>query len=216
MCRRPDVDDNNQDELWIARIRTSGLPALAELFSLHRERLRKVIAMRLSPQISCREDPADIVQEAYLDAAKRYEEYLENPVLPPYLWLRLTALQRLQMTHRKHLGTKMRDARKERPGLMKEMFAFDRLPEELICGVPSGDKVAVQKELQAQLQVIMEKLDATSREILLLRHFEELSNSEVACLLKINKSAASNRYIRAMQKLRQRLGSVPDFADFLA
>src|SRR5688500_12996049 len=84
--------------------------ALARLFDEHRDRLRRMVELRLSPRLRARLDPSDVLQEAFLDVAGDLDAYLADPKLPPLLWLRLHVGRRLTTLHRRHLGAKMRDA----------------------------------------------------------------------------------------------------------
>src|SRR5262245_25753384 len=97
----------------IERLRSGHRPALARLFDQHRERLRRMVELRLDPRLRGRLDASDVVQEAFLDVDRDLDAYLADPKLPPLLWLRLHVGRRLTTLHRQHLGTRMRDARLE-------------------------------------------------------------------------------------------------------
>jgi RNA polymerase sigma-70 factor (ECF subfamily) len=93
--------------------RPADVEALTALFVQHRERLRQMVRLRLDRRLLGRVDPSDVLQEAYLDIAARADEYLANPAMPPFLWLRFLTAQRLAMLHRQHLGAQARDAGRE-------------------------------------------------------------------------------------------------------
>ena len=135
--------------------------------------------------------------------------------MPPYLWLRLVTGQRLAQVHRQHLGAAMRDAGREvslyRGALPQASSAS--LAAQLLGHFTTSSQAAVRAERQVQLQAILNGLDELDREILALRHFEGLSNGEAAQVLGLSKTAANNRYVRALGRLRDLLGRVPGFLD---
>jgi RNA polymerase sigma-70 factor (ECF subfamily) len=184
---------------------------LGEWFAQHRERLRRLVALRLDSRLQGRIDPSDVIQEAYLEASVRYADYLRNPVMPPFLWLRFLTLQKLLMLHRHHLRAKMRDASRdvplpeaEPPGVTPEGLA-----EQLLSLSTTPGQAAVRAEMNLRLQEALNRMDAADREILALRHFEELSNAEAAQVLGIGISAASKRYVRALKRLKDILHALP-------
>src|SRR5262245_57368971 len=108
------MDTNPSDTVaLIERARAGDPQALNEIFSQHRERLRRMVEMRLDARLQARIDASDVIQDAYLEIVARLSEYLQNPKLPLFLWLRLVVGERLTTLHRQHLGTRMRDAGRE-------------------------------------------------------------------------------------------------------
>ncbi len=207
------TEDPAAVEELIQRLGEGDQSALAELFLRYRERLRRMVQLRLDRRLQGRIDPSDVLQEAYLDVAARAGAYAADPTMPPLLWLRFLTGQRLQVIHRQHLGTKMRDAGKEVSlyrGSLPEASSAS-LAEHLLGQLTSPSHAAIRAEMQAQLQEALHRMNALDREILVLRHFEELSNSETALALGLEKSAASNRYIRALKRLQQVLSGMPGF-----
>jgi RNA polymerase sigma-70 factor, ECF subfamily len=189
--------------------------ALADLFAHYREQLRRMVRLRLDRRLQGRVDPSDVLQEAFLDVAKRAPEYAANPTMPLYLWLRFLTGQRLLALHRQHLGTQMRDAGQEvslyRGALPQATSAS--LAAQLLGRLTSPTQAAMRAEMQLRLQEALNSMEAIDREILTLRHFEELNNNEVAEVLGLQKAAASNRYIRALKRLKDVLSSMPGFFD---
>jgi RNA polymerase sigma-70 factor (ECF subfamily) len=185
--------------------------ALRELLGRHRERLRRMVALRLDRRLQGRVDPSDIIQEACLDAARRLPEYQKGPTMPFFLWLRLLAGQRLMDEHRKHLGAAARDAGREislyRGALPETSSAA--LAAHLLGRLTTPSQAAIRAERKIRLQEALNSLDPIDREVLALRHFEELSNGEAAALLGLDKSAASKRYARALIRLKEILASMP-------
>jgi RNA polymerase sigma-70 factor (ECF subfamily) len=199
----------------LARIRAGDQGALATLFARYRDRLRSMVRLRLDRRLQGRLDPSDVLQEAYLDVARRAAEYVAAPDMPVFLWLRFLTAQRLLALHRQHLGAQMRDAAQEvslyRGAL--PMASSVSLAAQLLGRITSASEVAARAEMQVRLQTVLNGMDPLDREILALRHFEELTNSETAEVLGIQKSAASNRYIRALKRLKDILSSMPGFFD---
>ncbi len=185
--------------------------AAAELFAAHRDRLRLMVRLRLDRRLQGRLDPSDVLQEAYLDVARRAPEYAANPTLPPYLWLRFLTGQRLLQLHRQHLGAQMRDAGQEVSlfqGALPQASSVS-LANQLLGRLTSPTQAAVRAELQLRVQEALNALEPLDREVLTLRHFEMLSNEETAAVLGLRKSAASNRYVRALRRLKEALGPLP-------
>jgi RNA polymerase sigma-70 factor (ECF subfamily) len=186
--------------------------ALVALFVRHRERLRRMVRLRLDRRLLGRVDPSDVLQEAYLDIARRAQEYLADPTMPPFLWLRFLTAQRLMILHRRHLGAQVRDAEREislHRGAIPEATSVS-LAHQLLGRMTSASQAAIRAELQTRLQVVLNGMDPIDREVLALRHFEELSNAETAQVLGLQKAAASNRYIRALKRLKDLLDALPE------
>jgi RNA polymerase sigma-70 factor (ECF subfamily) len=208
-------DESNNPQDLLRRAGGGDQAALAELFAHYREQLRRMVRLRLDRRLSGRIDPSDVLQEAYLDVAKRAPEYAANPTMPLYLWLRFLTGQRLLAMHRQHLGTQMRDAGQEVSlyrGALPEATSAS-LAAHLLGRLTSPTQAAMRAEMQIRLQEALNSMDSIDREILTLRHFEELNNSDVADVLGLQKAAASNRYIRALKRLKDVVSSMPGFLD---
>jgi len=189
--------------------------ALGELFARHRERLRQMVRLRLDKRLLGRLDPSDVLQEAYLDVARRIPEYGAQPDMPFYLWLRFLTGQRLIDLHRQHLGAKMRDAGQEVTlyrGALPQASSVS-LAAHLLGRLTSASRAAIRAETQIRIQEALNAMDPLDREVLTLRHFEMLSNEETAQVLGIKKTAASNRYIRALKRLKGLLAVLPGLGD---
>jgi RNA polymerase sigma-70 factor, ECF subfamily len=207
------AQDSTAPEALIDRARTGDAQAIAELFGHYRERLKRMVSLRLDRRLQGRVDASDVLQEAYLDLARRAPDFLQQPNMPFFLWLRLLTGQRLLAFHRKHLGTKMRDAGQEialHHGAMPQAESAS-LAAQLLGKLTSPSLAAVRAEMRVRLQDALNAMDPLDREVLVLRHFEELSNSETAEVLGIQKSAASKRYMRALVRLKEILTAIPGF-----
>jgi RNA polymerase sigma-70 factor (ECF subfamily) len=182
-----------------------------ELLTRHQDRLKRMVALRLDQRVQSRIDASDVVQEAYLEASTRLPEYLKQPNMPFFLWLRFLTGQKLQELHRRHLGIKMRDANREvslyRGGLPEATSAA--LAAQLLGHLTQPSQAAMRAEMKLQLQEALNRMDALDREVLVLRHFEQLSNAEAARVLDIQEAAASKRYIRALRRLKEILSGLP-------
>ena len=184
--------------------------SLAAVYADYRPRLRQMVRLRLDTRIQARVDPSDVLQEAYLDVRRRLPEYSADPKLPFLLWLRMLVGQRLLDVHRQHLGARMRSASLE---IALNAEALPQASSESLAAhfffgkITSASHAAERAENQRLVQDTLNAMDPVDREILALRHFEMLSNGECAQALKISKTAASNRYIRALKRVKQALVS---------
>src|SRR6266404_9167978 len=184
-------------------LRADDPEALGELFTLYRDRLWRMLYVRLDRRLASRVSPDDVLQEAFLDVAHRIGEYLANPAVPFYVWLRFLTVQRMQMVQRAHLGAQMRDVSQE-VALPQggALASAESMAGQLVSHMTSPSQAAIRRELQDRLRAALDEMDALDREVLALRHFEELGNNEVAEILGIGKDAASKRHIRALMRLR--------------
>jgi RNA polymerase sigma-70 factor (ECF subfamily) len=185
--------------------------AWGELLAQHRGRLRRMVSLRLDHRLRGRIDASDVIQEAFVDASRCLSEYVRNPVLPFYLWLRLLTGIRLAKLHRHHLATQMRDARREislNGGVMPETSSA-ALARQLLGREDRPSEVAIREELKAQLHDALNTMEPLDREIIALRHFEQLTNAEAAQVLDIKEATAGKRYIRALERLRDTLAQLP-------
>jgi RNA polymerase sigma-70 factor (ECF subfamily) len=209
------ADESGEIQGQLRRLAAGDPLALTELFTRYRDRLRRMVKLRLDRRLQGRIDASDVLQEAYLDMARRAPEYAANPTMPLFLWLRLLTGQRLLMVHRQHLGARMRDAGQEVSlyrGALPQASSVS-LAAQLLGRMTSPSLAAVRAEMQLKLQEALNGMDPIDREVLALRHFEELSNGETAAVLGLQKAAASNRYIRALKRLKDVLSSTPGFFD---
>jgi RNA polymerase sigma-70 factor, ECF subfamily len=203
------------DEELIRRAAAGDRAALAGLFGRHRDRLERMVRARLHRALQGRVDPADVLQEVYLDLEGQLVHYPGPEAMPPFLWLRLLTGQRLTRLHRQHLGAAMRDAGRE-VGLGRgDGTEADSAPlaDELVGRLTTASRAVARDERARLVRGAIESLDAADREIISLRGFEGLSNGEAAAVLGLSKAAASNRYVRAMARLQEALRRVPGLLD---
>lgn len=185
--------------------------AVNRLLERHRESLRKLVRLRLDRQIARRVDASDIVQDVLLEANERLKEYLADPKMPFHLWLRHLAKDRMIDVYRRHRGAQRRSIDREQP-LVAAQFgdqsSFD-LASQLAASELTPAAAALRQELQTRFLNAIDQLDEGDREILLMRHFEQLGNTEVATALGVSTAAAGMKHLRALRKLRAILGERP-------
>ena len=180
---------------------TKGWEALLER---HRERLRRMVALRLDQRVQGRVDASDVIQDAYLEAWTRLAENVRQPSMPFLLWLRFLVGQKVLALHRHHLGREMRAAGREvslyRGALPEASSAA--LAAQLLGHDTRPSEAALRIELKIRLQEALNQMDAVDREVIALRHFEQLSRAETAQVLGMRESAVSKRYVRALERLK--------------
>jgi len=182
-----------------------------ELLACFRQRLKRMVRLRLNRQLQGRVDESDIVQDALIDAARHLDDYLANPPMPFYLWLRHIAGRKLIDAHRRHLGAKQRDAAQEvslHHGALPEADSIS-LAAQLLGKLTGPASAAIKAEMRLRVQEVLNSMDPIDREVLALRHFEQMTNAEVAQVLDLGESAASSRYLRALKRLRDELKQIP-------
>ena len=189
--------------------------ALATLFDEYRERLVRMVKLRLDRRLVRRVDPVDVVQDTYLAIRSKFAKHFSQEKLPFYVWVRMEAAQKLIDVHRFHLGAKMRDVSQEVSIYRGGMPSIESvtLAEKLLGRLSTASQAAMKAELKLKVQDALNSMDVRDREMLVLRHFEEMSNSEAAMCLDISPSAACNRYIRALGRLKSVFARMPGGMD---
>jgi RNA polymerase sigma-70 factor (ECF subfamily) len=185
--------------------------AVGQLFDMHRERLRRMIRLRLDHRLQGRLDPSDVLQEAFLEFASALPAYAKSPEAPFYVWLRCITGRKLHALHRRHLGTHKRDAGREismHSSGMPEASSVS-LADQLVGKLTTPSRAFIRAEARARVQQALSEMDELDREALALRHFEQLSNKETALVMDISEAAASIRYMRALRRLKDQLKSLP-------
>jgi RNA polymerase sigma-70 factor (ECF subfamily) len=207
-------DPDHIDEL-VRRAARGEEDALAELFSCYRGRLRSMIRLRLDRRLQGRVDPSDVLQDAYLDVAQKLPEYASKEEIPFFVWIRMIVGERLLRVHRHHLGAAMRDATREislHRGAFPEASSAS-LAAQLLGQITSASRAVQRAEMKLRLQDVLNAMDPLDREVIALRHFEDLRNDDVAAALGITKAAASKRYVRAMLRLKAAIADAHGFVD---
>ena len=210
------MNGGDRDDEGLIRAAAGGdRAALAELFARHRARLRQIVDLRIDRRLRGRVDPSDVLQEAYIDLVEKLPEFGKKESMPFFVWLRLVTIERLLRVHRRHLGTAMRAADREislQRGPMAHASSAS-LAAQLLGRLTSVSQAAARAELRVMLEEVLDQLATADREIIALRHFEELNNEEAAEALGLTRPAASKRYVRAMLRLKERLTAIPAFSE---
>lgn len=210
------MSEANLQEDLLRRVRTGDADAFVELFAGYRGRLKQLLQFRMDRRLQGREDPSDVLQDVFIDAKQRLHHYFKKPELSFYVWLRQLTTQRLIDIHRRHLKAEMRDVKQEvsidRP---RATTTSASIAAHLIAQIASPSQLAMRAEMMVQIEKALDQMDEIDREVLALRHFEDLKNSEVAEILGLRENAASNRYVRALARLRDALAEIPGFFDEL-
>ncbi len=193
-------DEPPETVMMLRRLRQGESRALAELFDYYRPRLHGMIRLRMDPRVAPRLDASDVLQEAYIDAARQVQGYLASPRVAFYVWLRALAWERLWKLQRRHLGARRRAVDLE-VSLPAESSAL--LAAQLLARGPSPSEALLQDELRQRVQRALAKLKPADREVILMRDFEDMTNEEVAQALGLSPSGATMRYGRALLRLKE-------------
>jgi RNA polymerase sigma-70 factor (ECF subfamily) len=203
------MENNSAESVRLIELARAGdSAALNALFTRHRGRLRRMVDLRLDRRLQGRVDASDVVQDGFVDAVAKLQDYLADPKLPLFIWLRLVVGERLSKIHRTHLGAQMRDAALEVSLYRQALPAASSaaLAAQLLGKHTSPTEAAIRAEQMLRVQEAINALEPIDREIIALRNFEELSRAEAAHALGINESAVANRYVRAIKRLKVALG----------
>jgi len=205
------ADDSSETNRLLRQAARGDPGRFGALLEEYRPRLRRMVALRLDPRLHGRIDPSDVIQETYLDAVARLAEYLLKPTMPFFLWLRFLAGQKLVTLHRHHLGRQMRAAGREVSlyrGRSPEASSA-ALAAQLLGREARPSEAAIRAEMKIRLQEALNSMDPLDREVLALRHFEQLSLAETAQVLGLTESGACRRHLRALRRLKEILSSLP-------
>ena len=181
--------------------------ARQQLLAQHRGRLKRMVAVHLDRRLAARVDPSDIVQEALLEAHRELSDYLRRRPLPLYPWLRQLAWERLLKWHRAHVQVQKRGVGREEPrdlDLPEESAV--QLAQRLIAAGTSPSRRLIRDELRQRVRAALKAAPQPDREILVMRHLEEMTAAEIAATLGITERAAKARHTRALERLRSLLG----------
>jgi RNA polymerase sigma-70 factor (ECF subfamily) len=184
----------------LGQVRAGDRVAFEQLFALYRVYLHQFVELRLDPKLRARVDSSDIVQEAQLEAVRRLQDYLAQPTMPFRLWLRQITYDRILKMHRHHVETARRSVGRE--VRLPEESSLGQLVQALAAGSTPSHQLN-RNELAQRLRQAVEQLAEPDREVLLLRHFEGLSNQEVGYLLSLDPATVSKRHGRAMLRLHK-------------
>ena len=195
-----------ETESLVERAATGDAAAVDELLGLHRLRLRTMVAVRIDSRLLSRVDPSDIVQDALVTAHQRLPRYLKDRAIPFYPWLRQIALGKLIDNHRRHMLAGRRDVRqtaKWNPSLSDQSAIL--LADRLHSSITSPSQRAIRDETKRRVKEALTNMSDTDREIIILRHLEDLSVKEIAAVLAIAEGTVKSRHYRALERLRKQI-----------
>jgi RNA polymerase sigma-70 factor (ECF subfamily) len=201
--RDPDTED------LIARASGGDPSACQQLLARHRDRLRRMVAVRLDRRLAARLDPSDVVQEALLEAAQKLAGYLRERPLPLYPWLRRIAWEHLLKMHQRHITAQKRSTREQQDGPGLADGSVLELAQRLVAPGTSPSNRLLREELRQRMRAALARLPDSDREILVMRYLEQLTMSDIAAVLGISEGAVKMRHTRALQRLCGLLGSDP-------
>lgn len=199
------IENEPRVNALIERARAGDEKALAELFEGHRSRLRQMVDIRLDRRLRTRVDASDVLQEAYVNLARKLESYRRNEDLPFFLWLRLVTGECIIDLHRRHLQAGKRNAALEvslHQGPMPVTDSYS-LAAQLLGKNSTASEKLMRAEAQVELQEALDSMEAIDREVIVLRSLEQLSNTEAAQVLDVDPQVVSTRYYRALRRLKE-------------
>lgn len=201
--------ESDQTLQLLEGVRSGDGDAVNALMDRHRVAIRRMVQMRLDNAVARRVDASDVVQDVLFEASRRMEDYISNPQMPFHLWLRQLAKDRIIDMHRRHRGAQRRSVDREQH--VASLGNDEKSTADLVSFLKDAEltpaAATVRKEMEHRFLVAVNELDEADREMIIMRHFEHLGNSEVAESLGLTAPAAGMRYLRAIRKLRQALGT---------
>ena len=213
MSKFPDHSDADHQDL-VSKAKAGDENALARLFDRFKSRLRRVVEVRMDHRLQGRVDPSDVLQEAFLDLARKLPAFNKRAEgISMFVWMRLVASEKLIQIHRNHIDMQKRSAGRE---VSIDAAIPDHssicLAGHLLGRFSSAGNKLIRHEMKQVLMATLDAMDDIDREIILMRGFEELSNVEAAESLGLSQNGASNRYVRAMTRLKKELDQIPGFS----
>jgi RNA polymerase sigma-70 factor (ECF subfamily) len=178
-----------------------------DLLEHYRDYLRRMVAVRLDRRLAARVDPSDVVQETLIEANRRLEEYLNDRPIPFFAWLRQIAGGRLMENHRLHITSGKRSVTTEVTGFELPDESSYALAQMMLADESSPSDRLIRKEQQEQIRKTVAGLPSKDREVLVMRHLEQLSTAEIAGTLGISEGAVKARLVRAIIRVRAALGA---------
>ncbi len=206
--------DEQKTEQLLAEAKQGDAEAVNGLLDRHRDAVKRLVQMRLDQRIQRRVDVSDVVQEVMVEANRRLQDYLRNPIMSFRLWLRQIARDRIIDAHRRHRGSAKRSVDRERP--LAAPAGMDHSTMELAAQLQDPEltprAAATQREILRRVEQAISELGENDAEVILMRHYERLTNQEIAQALNLSEPAASMRYLRALRRLRELLSGTDEAA----
>ena len=201
--------ESDQTQDLLKDVENGDPAAVNRLLDRHREAVRRMVQMRLDQAVARRVDASDVVQDVLLEASQRLSDYIRSPSMPFHLWLRQLAKDRIIDMHRRHRAAQRRSVDREQK--ISSFASDDQSAADLTALLRDAELTpaasALRKEMEERFVLALDQLDEHDREIVIMRHFEHLGNGEVAEALGLSAPAAGMRYLRAIRRLRELLGT---------
>ena len=201
--------EGDQTQNLLKDVENGDTSAVNRLLNRHREAVRRMVQMRLDQAVARRVDASDVVQDVMLEASQRLSDYIRSPSMPFHLWLRQLAKDRIIDMHRRHRAAQRRSVDREQNNI--NVGSDNQSAADLTALLRDAELTpaasALRKEMEERFVLALDQLDESDREIVIMRHFEHLGNGEVAAALGLSAPAAGMRYLRAIRRLRELLGS---------
>ncbi|MCX7385360.1 MAG: sigma-70 family RNA polymerase sigma factor [Planctomycetales bacterium] len=201
--------EGDQTQDLLKDVENGDTSAVNRLLNRHREAVRRMVQMRLDQAVARRVDASDVVQDVMLEASQRLSDYIRSPSMPFHLWLRQLAKDRIIDMHRRHRAAQRRSVDREQNNI--NVGSDNQSATDLTALLRDAELTpaasALRKEMEERFVLALDQLDESDREIVIMRHFEHLGNGEVAAALGLSAPAAGMRYLRAIRRLRELLGS---------
>ena len=201
--------ESDQTQDLLKDVENGDPEAVNRLLDRHREAVRRMVQMRLDQAVARRVDASDVVQDVLLEASQRLSDYIRSPSMPFHLWLRQLAKDRIIDMHRRHRAAQRRSVDREQN--ISSFASDDQSAADLTALLRDAELTpaasALRKEMEERFVLALDQLDEHDREIVIMRHFEHLGNGEVAEALGLSAPAAGMRYLRAIRRLRELLGT---------
>jgi RNA polymerase sigma-70 factor (ECF subfamily) len=192
--------DSDQTRDLLDQVRQGDRQALEQLLERHQANVHAFVKAWLDPRVRPRVAPSDVVQETQMEIVRRMDDYLRREPMPYRPWVLRTAYECLMNELRKHRQAGKRSVEREVPLPARSSLL---LVQPLLARGPSPDQELADREFAARVSQAVGQLDEADREILLLRHVQDLPYEEAACVLDIQPAAARKRYGRALLRLRK-------------
>ena len=187
-------------------VKEGDVEAINRLLERHRDAVRRLVQMRLDTRIQRRVDVSDVVQDVFVEANRRLADYVAaGQPMAFHLWLRQIAKDRIIDAHRRHRASAKRSVDREQA--MNVPADMDHSSMELAGQIVDREltpaAAATQREMSQRVEAAIAELPDQDAEILVMRHYEHLTNQEIALALELTEPAASMRYLRAVRRLRE-------------
>lgn len=193
------------DEFLLAA-RAGDPAALGRLLESYRKYLLLLARMQIGPRLRGKVDPADIVQETFLDAHRQFPNFRGETERQLMAWLRRILAGQLAFTLRHYMGTKGRDVRLERECLARLDHSSDRLDNTFAAAASTPSHAASRREQVLLLAEALNRLPENYREVIMLRHIEALPFAETAARMGRTEDGVQKLWVRALARLRRELG----------